>query len=206
MLLFLDNGDLMKMTYSNTKKNLFLGTVFISFASFWFLATESKIFDIIAKIRLAITAGDSGYLIIASILNCLIFTVPLTCLYIGMEFICVILRDRFEISDAIHNFWFVWIFMGIYSLASVSILSSAEPINSLVALIIILFLVYLTKHNYDSMVSKMIISFQVFFFMQWINIMPFFTPFHFGYGDISISIKIASDYLDNSGTINSIGF
>jgi len=195
----------MKTAYSNTKKNIFLGILFIAFAALWTISTESKIFDIIAKIRLAITVGDSGHLIIASILNCLIFTVPLTCLYIGMEFLCVVLIKKFKISDAVHNFWFIWIFMSIYSLSSISILSSAETINTLIALIIILFLVYLTKHNYDSMIPKMIISFQVFFFMQWVNVMPFFTPFHFGYGDISISIKIASNYLENSSTMNSIG-
>lgn len=195
----------MKLTYTHTKKNILLGTLFLAMSGIWPIMTESKLFDIIARIRQAITVGDSGYLIVAAIINCLIFTVPLTCLYIGLEFLCVILRDRVEISDSIHNFWLMWIFMAIYSLSSIFILSSAEAINTFVALVIILFLVYLTKHKYHSMVPKMIISFQVFFFMQWVNIMPIFTPLHFGRGDISLSIKIASDYLENSSSMNSIG-
>jgi signal transduction histidine kinase len=167
---------------------------------------QSHMFDIIIKIREAIITGDSGHLILASALLNGLYSIQSTVLYFGTMLIVFQtgLRVRLKSFDMI-------------LLSSISIILlhwmdslvfeiSWEPVSTLLALIISLFLFDKLFGETNSFVQVFIVSIQVFFAFQWLNIMPYFSLYRFGKGDIPYSVKISGIYLNAEAVLNFTGF
>ena len=79
-----------------------------------------------------------------------------------------------------------------------------EPITSLFGLAITFLLVRFSSCKPDALLPKMFIAVQVFLLTQWANIVASLTQFNIGVNDLSVSLKVASSYLDHLSTINKI--
>ncbi|HPL99221.1 MAG TPA: HAMP domain-containing sensor histidine kinase [Bacillota bacterium] len=163
-------------------------------------------FNIIMKIREAITTGDSGHLILASAsLNCL-SSIQSTVLYMGT----ILLIFNTELSSRLKP-----LDVFLVSLVSIVFLHWMdslifeipwEPVSTLLALIISLFLfekLFVETYNF---VQVFIVTVQVFFAFQWLNIMPYFSPYLFGRRDVPYSVKISGIYLNADTVLNFTGF
>jgi len=81
-----------------------------------------------------------------------------------------------------------------------------EPVSTLLALIISLFLfekLFVETYNF---IQVFIVSVQVFFAFQWLNIMPYFSSYRFGRSDVPYSVKISGIYLNADTVLNFAGF
>ncbi|GAU78464.1 sensor histidine kinase KdpD [Fusibacter sp. 3D3] len=168
--------------------------------------TETYFFDIIVQIRQSIHSGDSGFLILAAMASCILYTIPNLLFYLSFECLLAYVNSRIAFSLKVHNLILGFCFVLGKTAWSTLLHQPSELVTSLVALWITLGLVYLTKHKARIMMPRIFIGFQVFFFSQWLNVMPIFAGLRTGTSDIPISIKIASDYLQNTYILNSIGF
>lgn len=187
-------------------KNLILFFVLIVFSILFQELTKPYLYDIIVKIRQSIHSSDSGYLILAAMSSCILFAVPNLFLYLGYEYLLKFIGQWFKIPLMPHNFILVICFVASKYITSLLFFQHIEMIVSLVGLMVTLFFVYLTKHDTGSILPRFFIGFQVFFFSQWLNVMPLFSGLMSGTSDIPVSIKITSDYLGNTYILNSIGF
>lgn len=187
-------------------KNLILFFILMISSILFQELTKPYLYDIIVKIRQSIHSSDSGYLILAAMSSCILFAIPNLSLYLGYEFLLKFLGQWFKIPLMPHNFILVICFVASKHIASLFFFQHTEMIVSLVGLMVTLFFVYLTKHDTGSILPRFFIGFQVFFFSQWLNVMPLFSGLMSGTSDIPVSIKIASDYLGNTYILNSIGF
>lgn len=163
-------------------------------------------FNIIEKIREAINTGDSGHLILASASMNALYATQSTFLFIGTMLVMLHSKlksylktlDIFLISlNAITLLH--WINAQAYDMPW-------EPVSTILALIITLFLFGRMFVETNSYTQVLIVSIQVFFAFQWLNIMPVFSPYLFGQSDISYSIKIAGIYLHAGTVLNFTGF
>lgn len=186
-------------------KYLIFSIVFFLVSLFWPIATEGVTFDIIVKIRQAIHSGDSGDLLIAALISCILFTVSSMFLYLSLAYLTCYFKDKIKLTVFWYNLVLLAAFMLIRWLLSRFFSVPLEPLSALIGLSVTLVLVYFSKHDQQAMMPKIIIAFQVFFYVQWLNVMPLFSFFRFGTSDLSISIKIASVYLENTSVVNSIG-
>lgn len=195
----------MQKLNSLPQKNLIFSLLFFIISILFPIITESTTFDIIVKIRFAIHSGDSGGLIVAAMISCILFTVPTMSLYLSLEYLGSIFKDQLKLTDFKYNILLFIIFVILRWVLTQFYTVPQEPLSSFLGLAVTLILVYFSKHEQKAMMPKFIIAFQVFFFVQWLNVMPLFSIFNFGTSDISISIKIASIYLENTSVVNSIG-
>lgn len=168
--------------------------------------TGTYLFDIIVQIRQSIHSGDSGFLILAAMASCILYTIPNLLFYLSFECLLAYVNGRYAFSLKIHNLLLVFCFVLGKTVWSALFNQPLELVASLMALLITLGLVYMTKHKVRVLMPRTFIGFQVFFFSQWLNVMPLFSGLHTGTSDIPVSIKIASDYLNNTYILNSIGF
>lgn len=167
---------------------------------------QSNLFNIIRKIREAIITGDSGHLILASASLNGLYSIQSTILYLGTMLIIfqTYIRDRLESFDMI--------LLSLISIISLHWIDSLifdiswEPVSTLLALIISLFLFEKLFGETNSFVQVFIVSIQVFFAFQWLNIMPYFSSYRFGKGDIPYSVKISGIYLNAEAVLNFTGF
>ncbi len=187
-------------------KNLILFLLFILFAIIFQEITKPYLFDIIVKIRQSIHSSDSGYLILAAMSSCILFAVPNLLFYLGYEFLLKFMNQWVELPLLLHNIIVLVCFVASKYIASLFFFQHTEMMVSIIGLMVTLFFVYLTKHDTNSILPRFFIGFQVFFFSQWLNVMPLFSGLMTGTSDIPVSIKIASDYLGNTYILNSIGF
>lgn len=167
---------------------------------------ENYWFSIIMKIREAILTGDSGHLILASAsLNCL-YSIQSTILYLGTMLIIfqtkakVLLKpfDTFLVS-LICIILLHWLDSLIFEIPW-------EPVSTILALVISLYLFEKLFGETNSFIQVFIVSIQVFFAFQWLNIMPCFSSYLFGKSDIPYSIKISGIYLNADTVLNFAGF
>lgn len=161
---------------------------------------QSMWFNIIIKIREAINAGDSGHLILASASINSLYAVQSTLLFMGTMLLVFHseLRDRVKRFDIfVISLIAIIILHWTYSLAFEL---PWEPVSTIAALLITFFLFEKLYGETNSFVQVSIVSIQVFFSFQWLNIMPLFSPYKLGQSDINYSIKTAGAYL-NAGTV-----
>lgn len=167
---------------------------------------QSSFFNIIKKIREAIITGDSGHLILASANLNGLYSIQSTILYLGTMLIIF----QTELKARLKSFDMI-----LLSLISIILLHwidslifeiSWEPVSTLLALIISLFLFDKLFGETSSFIQVFIVSIQVFFAFQWLNIMPYFSSYQFGKSDISYSVKITGMYLNAEAVLNFAGF
>lgn len=167
---------------------------------------QSNMFNIIMKIREAITTGDSGHLILASASLNGLNSIQSTVLYLGTMLIIfqTELRVRLKSFDIILLSFFSIVLL--HWTDSLIFEISWEPVSTLLALIISLFLFEKLFGETNSFLQVFIVSIQVFFAFQWLNIMPYFSSYRFGKGDIPYSVKISGIYLNAEAVLNFTGF
>ncbi|HNR05041.1 MAG TPA: HAMP domain-containing sensor histidine kinase [Bacillota bacterium] len=163
-------------------------------------------FNTIMKIREAITTGDSGHLILASASLNSLCSIQSTLLYMGS----ILLIFNTKLSSRLKS-----IDVFLVSLVSIVFLHWMdslifeipwEPVSTLLALIISLFLFEKLFVETYSFIQVFIVSVQVFFAFQWLNIMPYFSSYRFGRSDVPYSVKISGIYLNADTVLNFAGF
>jgi signal transduction histidine kinase len=168
--------------------------------------TQTAWFNIIYKIRKGIHVGDSGHLILASASMSFLYTIQSTSLFIGAILVIYYTDLKLKLSKLKTSVIFILaiIFLNIAN----SMLSNLpwEPVSTILALIIALLIFEKLFGETNSLLHVSIVSIQVFFSFQWLNIMPLFSSYHIGQSNIPFSIKIAGQYLQATSVLNFTGF
>lgn len=168
------------------------------------LISRSYLFSIIIWIREAINSGDSGNLILASASSSILFTIYNILLYISILLIIGQLKVFESYSHLKKRFALALLFLLIKGIYQSWLMLPGEPLTDLLALFLITLLMTISKEGM-SVMSNIIVSVQVFFAIQWINIMPVLSNFRIGANDISVSIKIVAQYLESESILNTVG-
>ena len=168
--------------------------------------TQTAWFDIIYTIRKAISAGDSGHLILAAASMNLLYAIQSTFLFLGA--ILVAYYSEFKLAFSKFKVSIIFFVSVILLHTANSIICDLpwEPVSTILALIIALFIFEKLFGETNSLLHVSIVSIQVFFAFQWLNIMPLFSAYKIGQSNIPFSIKIAGLYLQASSVLNFTGF
>lgn len=168
--------------------------------------TQTAWFNIIYKVRKAIHVGDSGHLILASASMSFLYAIQSTSLFLGV--ILATYYTEFRISFKKSKIFIIFLLAVFLFHIANSIISDLpwEPLSTILALIIALFIFEKLFGETNSLLHVSIVSIQVFFAFQWLNIMPLFSSYQIGQSDIPYSIKIAGLYLQASSVLNFTGF
>jgi len=176
-----------------------LGLLFPVFSQFvWF--------NIIRTLREAINTGDSGHLILASATINFLYAIQSTLIFMGT--MLVIFHSKLRSSLKQFDIFLVSLTSIIFLHWTNSLIFELpwEPISTILALLITLFLFEKLFGETNSFIQVFIVSIQVFFAFHWLNIMPLFSSYRFGQSDLHYSIKIAGIYLNAVAVLNFTGF
>lgn len=184
--------------------NAMMGYILFAIVTTIPLISKSYLFSIIVWIREAINSGDSGNLILASASTNVLFTIYNILLYISILLIFGQLKTFELYSYAKKRFVFILVFLFIKGIYQNWLMLPWEPLTDILALLLITLLMTISKERMAVM-SNIIVSVQVFFAIQWINIMPALSIFRIGANDISVSIKIVAQYLESESILNTVG-
>lgn len=197
-----------KVKYKEMKhaKLMIIGGILLIFIGLLLPFFTKRIwFGIIIMIRQAINTGDSGHLILASATNNSLYAVQSTFIFMGNMFVifhstAIYKLKRFDILliSMIMNILLHWAGFLLLKL-------SWEPVSTILALLITLFLFEKLFSETNSFVQAFIVSIQVFFAFYWLNIMPLFSSYNFGQSEILYSIKNAGIYLNAETVLNFVG-
>jgi len=183
-----------------------VGLMLISLGFLFPLFSQLVWFNIIVKIREAINAGDSGHLILASAIINFLYAIQSTILFMGT----MLVISNSELKHRLKRFDIFLI-----SLISIIFLHWTnslvfelpwEPVSTVLALLISLFLFEKLYGETNSFIQVFIVSIQVFFAFHWLNIMPIFSAYRFGQSDVTYSVKTAGLYLHAAMVLNFSGF
>lgn len=186
------------------QKNFILGIFLIMLGYYLPYIFEVFLVNMIVDIRKAIVLGDSGHLILTAALWSFFIMLQNTLIFNG-----IIIFSHKLITRLIPFKWvFVLFYMFVYSFVLIAVnqysFLPVEFIPSLLAGFITLILISLFAGEGNHTERNIIISVQMFFAIQWINVMPVSSIIGFGTTDILASIKIASIYLGSIPIINFI--
>lgn len=185
-------------------KNFILGILMIVMGYLLPLLFEFLLINMIVDIRKAVVLGDSGHLILTAALWSFFIMVQNTLIFSGI----IILTHRF-VTEVINFKWiFILVYLLIHALVLVAIdqysFLPVEFVSTILAGLLSLVLISLFSGESYHPERNIIISVQVFFAFQWMNVMPVFTSLGFGITDIPASIKSASIYLGSTSIISFI--
>jgi signal transduction histidine kinase len=169
------------------------------------LITQNAWFNILFKVRKAISAGDSGHLILAAAYMSLLYALQSTCLFLGG--VLVVYYAELKLSFPGIKTAVVFLLMVIVLQVVSGWLTALpwEPVTTILALILSLLIFERLFGETGSFIQVSIVSVQVFFAFQWLNIMPTFTAYHIGRSDLPFSIKSAGLYLEAASILNFVG-
>lgn len=167
---------------------------------------ENVWFSIVVRIREAAVTGDSGHLILSAVFSNILFSILSTLIFMCISLTMVLLRNRYKLSAAYTLILQVCSFIGINIMIAKAYSIPWEPITTTAALILLLALAKSWRDNKWYMLEETMMSIQVFFAFQWLNIMPLFSVYSFGQSDIPLSIKITGMYINSTSMLNFIGF
>lgn len=167
---------------------------------------ESFWFNIILKIRKSINAGDSGHLILAAASMSLLNAMQSTSLFLGVILIMYYTKIRLLCSRVETSIISLLAIIILHMIDFYAFEISWEPVSTVFALIITLIIFQRLFGERNSFLHISIVSIQVFFAFQWLNIMPIFSRYLIGKSDIPFSIKIAGVYLQAVSVLNFAGF
>ncbi|WP_432664009.1 HAMP domain-containing sensor histidine kinase [Wukongibacter baidiensis] len=184
--------------------NSMVGYILIAIVTIIPLISKSYLFSIIVWIREAINSGDSGNLVLASASTNTFFTIYNILLYISILLIIGQMKVLRSYSDVKKRVVLILLYLFVKAILHRWLMLPWEPLTDFIALSLITLLMGISK---EQMVftSNIIVSVQVFFAMQWINIMPALSNFRIGINDISVSIKIVALYLESESILNTVG-
>jgi signal transduction histidine kinase len=185
---------------------MFSGILLIALGLLFPLITQNAWFNIIFKIRNAISVGDSGHLILAAASMSFLYAIQSTAIFLGA--ILVMYYTGLKLAFSKLKLTIIFLFALILLHAANYLISDLpwEPVSTTLALVIALFIFDKLFGETNSLLHVSIVVIQVFFAFQWLNIMPLFSAYHIGQGDIPVSIKIAGLYLQASSVLNFTGF
>lgn len=196
----------MKVIETNHSKAFFIGGFLLISFGFLPVIMQYSWLNIIVKIREAIITGDSGHLILASASINFFYSIQSTFLFMGT----MIMIANSKIKCCLKPFdIFIFSFILIiffHMLNPIIFQMPWEPVSTIIALIIALYLFDRLYGETNSFLQVFIVSVQVFFAIYWLNIIPFFSPYRFGQNDIHYSIKIVASYLSADTILNFVGF
>lgn len=188
----------MHFTSYNKPKMIIEFALLLSILFLWPLATRNVAFDVIVDIRTAITTGNSSLLMRGAIQNCMLFMIPSFLLYmlmesIGLNFATYFIQNRTDqILFVATTYSVLLLIINNLSYYPMEVMTAALGMG------LTLGLVYFSSCENDALLPKVFISLQVFFLIQWINMVPELAKFHIGMNDLSTSLKIASLHLGSN--------
>jgi len=182
------------------------GIILISMGFLFPLLTQPLWFNIVVKIREAVNTGDSGHLVLASAFTNFLYAVQSTLFFSGTMFVLYalgleLMLKRLKISLVVFStiIFLHWLDSQVFYLLW-------EPVTTILSLLVSLFLSQKLFEKTSSFFYVFIVSIQVIFAFQWLNIMPIFSPYLMGQSDILYSIKISGIYLQAGAVLNFMGF
>lgn len=181
----------------------------ILFMGFGFLfpyISKSNWFSIIFDIRKAINTGDSGLLILAGAYMSLLYALQSTLLFLGSVLILFYTALKARFSKLLLFIITFLLNIILHMLNSLIFNMPWEPVSTIFSLFLSLFIFDKFFYERNSFLHISIVSIQVFFAFQWLNIMPIFSSYFMGESDIPSSIKLAGLYLHSTSVLNFAGF
>ncbi len=169
------------------------------------LIMQNAWFDIIFKIRKAVSVGDSGHLMLAAAYMSLLYALQSTCLFLGAVLVVYYAELKLSFSRIKTPVVFLLVIILLQLVSAWLTALPWEPVTTILALIISLLIFERLFGETSSFIQVSIVSVQVFFAFQWLNIMPVFTAYHIGLSDLPFSIKTAGLYLEASSILNFMG-
>lgn len=182
------------------------GIILITTGLYFPIFSQPMWFSIIGKIGQAVNAGDSGHLILASALTSFLHSVQSLFFFLATILIIYFAGYRFK--------WKRWQ-TSLVSLPVIVVLHWInsfihnlpwEPVPTVLSTVISILLLERIFRETNNLLQIFIVSAQVFFAFQWLNIMPLLSIYYFGTSDIPFSIKTAGIYLRASSVLNFTGF
>lgn len=170
------------------------------------LITQDAWSGIIFKIRDAINAGDSGHLILSGAYMSILYAVQSTSIFLGVILLLYYTELKLAFSEFKISIAAFILIISIHIIGSYIFDMPWEFVPTTMSLAITLFIFEKLLWEKNNFIQISIISIQVFFAFQWLNIMPVFSSYYIGQSDIPSSIKIAGLYLNASSVLNFTGF
>ncbi len=184
---------------------LLLGIGLLVLGIFWPLVAKTYAFEMMVDMRQAIRTDSGGRLIVLGIWQAILLSVSSISLYLGMEFLFEILERQFQSVKEWHGFGIFTGFFILLSASSRGFQFPMEVVSNGIGLILVLVLIEFARVSHRSHLPKVLLALQIFVMVQWLNVMPFSRVHVFGNGDLSVSIKLASNYLSNREAFAAVG-
>ncbi len=193
------------MTTKTKAINGYIALIFIIVSLLFPKLTEFLWLNIIAKIREGINSGDSGPLILSAAIFSIVSAIQNSLVFLAAISVSLFFNKKIKAKF----FLFALLVLLFYSIISLTIsawhIKPWEGMTGLFASLVILILCRESFNSYAYLYRIIIVSMMVFFAFQWLNIMPAFSIGPFGVTDISVSIKLSSNYLNNDAVLNFVG-
>lgn len=188
------------------KMLIIYGLLIIGFGLYFPIVSQPVWFNVIGKIREAVSIGDSGHLILASALTSFLFSIQSMFFFLGTILVVCFFSFQSEtkrwkrfIASLSLIIFLHWFNSSVHGLPW-------EPVPTASSAVISLFLFERIFHETSNFLQVSIVSVQVFFAFQWLVIMPLLSAYPIGTSDIPFSIKIAGLYLQAGPVLNFTGF
>lgn len=157
---------------------------------------------LLKSIGSSITNKDSGELIIAAFVYIGRGSLIFGPMYLGAMFISVFfLKNR---SSVLLQLFFSFIVTLSVLLLNILYMDTNSLMTHLILILITIFLTHYIPHQKYFFLLFTLILVQIILSVQWLNLFPEITFFGFGTDDLSISIKVADDYLTSYALLNTL--
>ncbi|WP_072887515.1 sensor histidine kinase [Tepidibacter formicigenes] len=197
----------MKMKLSFKDNKVYVSTLILIFLGFLFsFFTQTLWFNVIVKIREAIYTGDSGHLILASAYSSILFSIQNTLFFLGTISFFSILKKKYQLPSIRIDVLILLMFFILNRIAAFLFIIPWEPVTTFMGFLATFILLKERNCSFFPFIQITIVSIQVFFAFQWLNVMPIFSFYQIGQSDIPISIKVAGTYLKAESVLNFMGF
>ncbi|SHJ78142.1 Signal transduction histidine kinase [Tepidibacter formicigenes DSM 15518] len=195
----------MKLSFKDNK--VYVSTLILIFLGFLFsFFTQTLWFNVIVKIREAIYTGDSGHLILASAYSSILFSIQNTLFFLGTISFFSILKKKYQLPSIRIDVLILLMFFILNRIAAFLFIIPWEPVTTFMGFLATFILLKERNCSFFPFIQITIVSIQVFFAFQWLNVMPIFSFYQIGQSDIPISIKVAGTYLKAESVLNFMGF
>ena len=161
-------------------------------------------FNMVVDVRKAIVNGDSGHLVLTAAIWSIVSMLQGVFLLLGTTIFLDNLVEKISMKLGkvlFQGFSYIIINLVIQEYVFFEI----ELLTNILAGITTLFLINYVVKEKGYYGRNFVLSLQVFFAFQWLNIMPMLTFYNFGVTDLAGSIKIVSEYLGSTSVLNFIG-
>lgn len=170
------------------------------------LLSDPLWFDMLVKIRESINTSDSGPLILSSAAHSTLFAIKNTLAFIMTATFLLAIPHYRALNLFLRFILHVALFGLFVFLISLFFGFSNEQLSGIVAALLTITIVPLSKNVKQYLLRLSVVSIQVFLAIQWLNVMPLFSKYGFGITDIPNSIKMASLYLQSDFVLDFVGF